>query len=64
MYYVYGSVRAIATYRVYDEEECEVDGNSVTMMQVISECKDDAVIKSPSKGPAVLELLDCQMHRD
>ena len=50
---------------ISDEEECEVenfDATSLTMVQVISECKDDAIIKSSTKGPAILELLDCLLE--
>ena len=35
---------------------------SLTIMQVISECKDDANIKLSTKGPAILELLDCLLE--
>ena len=49
-----------------DEEECKVenfDATSLTMVQVISESKGDAIIKSSTKGPAILELLDCLLER-
>ena len=48
------------------DEECEVenfDATSLTMVQVISECKGDAIIKSSMKGSAILELLDCLLER-
>ena len=50
---------------ISDEEECKVenfDATSLTMVQVISECKDDAIIMSSTKGPAILELLDCLLE--
>ena len=51
---------------ISDEEECEVenfDATSLTVVQAISECKGDAIIKLSTKGPAILELLDCLLER-